>query len=153
MVDIIANLQQKGFSLPDPLKPGGAYQPVRILKGIAYVSIQFPFLEGIMRYQGRLGAELSTREGYQAAQICSLNVLAQVHRYIGFENILGLNHLEIYLQTAAPWDEFPSVADGASLLFLDALGEVGIHSRSLFGVERLPVNAPVALVTTFTLKT
>jgi enamine deaminase RidA (YjgF/YER057c/UK114 family) len=153
MNDVIANLRQQGLSLPDPPRPGGAYDSVRVVKDVAYVSIQFPLHGGQMPYPGRLGAERSTEEGYQAARLCALNVLAQMHRYVGFERIAGLNHVEAYLQTTAGWEDFPKVLDGASHLFLAALGEVGRHSRSLVGVERLPLNAPVALVTSFTLHT
>jgi enamine deaminase RidA (YjgF/YER057c/UK114 family) len=152
MNDVIASLSRKGLSLPEPPKPGGAYESVRILKGIAYVSIQFPFAGDRLRYRGRLGRELTTQEGYLAAQQCALNVLAQVHRYAGFGRILGLNHVDCYMQTVAGWDEFPKVLDGASDLFLEALGEAGRHSRSPVGVERLPLEAPVALVTSFTLR-
>jgi enamine deaminase RidA (YjgF/YER057c/UK114 family) len=152
MIDVIAKLSQKGLSLPEPPKPGGAYDSVRIVKGVAYVSIQFPFQEDQLHYQGRLGGELTTQDGYQAARLCALNVLAQMHRYVGFASVLALNHLEAYMQTAEGWDDFPKVLDGASRLFWEALGEVGRHSRSLMGVERLPLNAPVALVTTFTLR-
>ncbi len=152
MIDVIANLAKRGLTLPAPPAPGGAYEPVNIRRGVAYVSIQFPFEQGNMRYQGRLGAKLNTQEGYQAAMICALNVLAQIHRYIGFERILGLNHVEAFLQTTAPWDDFPKAADGASHLFRDVLGEAGLHSRSLIGVDRLPLNAPVAIVTSFTLQ-
>jgi hypothetical protein len=104
-----------------------------------------------MHYRGRLGKELTTQEGYLAAQLCALNVLAQVHRYAGFGRILDLNHIDSYMQTVVGWDEFPKVLDGASHLFLEALGDAGRHSRSLMGVERLPLDAPVALVASFSL--
>jgi enamine deaminase RidA (YjgF/YER057c/UK114 family) len=145
-------LAQKGLSLPEPPAPGGAYEPVRILKGVAYVAIQFPLTAGQVPYRGRLGRELTTQEGYLAARLCALNVLAQVHRYVGFPRLLGLNHVEACLQTVAGWNHFPRVLDGASHLFLEALGDAGRHSRSLMGVERLPLDAPVALVTSFTLR-
>lgn len=151
MNDVIDNLRQQGLSLPAPPPPGGAYDSVRILKGVAYVSIQFPLHDGQMPYPGRLGAERSTEEGHRAARLCAFNVLAQVHRYVGFDCVAGLNHVEAYLQTVPGWADFPKVLDGASHLFRAALGEAGRHSRSLVGVERLPLNAPVALVTSFTL--
>jgi enamine deaminase RidA (YjgF/YER057c/UK114 family) len=151
-IDVIAALSRKGLLLPEPPKPGGAYESVNIVRGVAYVSIQFPFANGQMRYQGRLGRELTTQEGYQAAQLCALNVLAQVQRYVEFERLLGLNRIEAYMQTVEGWNGFPEVLDGASHLFLEALGQTGHHARSLAGVERLPLNASVALIASFTLQ-
>ena len=75
-----------------------------------------------------------------------------MNSYVGFEAILGLNQIEALMQTAAGWDEFPRVLDGVSKLFLDALGETGKHARALAGVERLPLNAPITLTATFTLR-
>jgi hypothetical protein len=96
---------------------------------------------------------LTTEDGYRATELCALNVLAQVGRAVGFDNVLGLNRFEAYLVTAEGWDEFPRVVDGASRLFLDALGEeAGRHARALFGVERLPLGAPVEITATFTLR-
>ncbi len=153
MHDVIARLAEKGMALPEPPKPGGAYEAVRVLGGVAYVAAQFPFHEGVLAYRGRLGRELTTQEGYRAAELCAVNVLAQIHRHVGFERIAGLNRFEAYLLTVEGWNDFPKVVDGASQLFLHALGDAGRHARALFGVERLPMNAPIELVATFTLHT
>lgn len=150
---IIARLASRGLSLPDPPKPGGAYDSVRAIGGVAYVAVQFPFAEGDLAFRGRLGRELTTQDGYRAAELCALNVLAQMHRYVGFKRILGLNRIEAHMLTVDGWDDFPKVLDGASRLFADALGdEAGRHARALSGVERLPMDAPIALTATFTLR-
>jgi len=150
--DVLARLAAQGLALPTPPKPGGAYEPVRVLGGVGYVAIQFPVRDGVWLWQGRLGRELSTEDGYQAAQACALNVLAQIDATVGFEQLAGLNRFEAYLQTVEGWDAFPRVLDGASHLFLEALGEAGKHARAPLGIERLSKNAPIALVATFTLR-
>jgi hypothetical protein len=81
-----------------------------------------------------------------------VNVLAQVHHYVGFDRILGLNHADIYYRSTGEWDEAPKIANGASDLFVAALGESGKHSRALFGVEHLPRHFCTGITTTFTLK-
>lgn len=144
-------LAAKGILLPAPPKPGGAYDPVRVMGGIAYVAIQFPIHDGEWVYRGRLGRELKTEDGYQAARLCALNVLAQLDQLPGLERIAGINRVEAYLQTVDGWGDFPRVLDGASQLFLEALGEAGRHSRSLVGVDRLPGNAAIALTVTATM--
>jgi len=145
-------LAAKGITLPSPPKPGGAYEAVRIMGGIAYVAIQFPILNGEWVWRGRLGQEISTEDGYQAARLCALNVLAQLDRLPGLDRIAGLNRIEAHMLTAPGWNDFARVVDGASHLFLEALGDVGCHSRALYGVERLPGNATIALTTTATLR-
>lgn len=151
--DPIGRLTARGLSLPDPPKPGGAYDSVRAIGGTAHVSVQFPFADGELAFRGRLGRELTTEDGYHAAELCALNVLAQINHYVGFERILGLNRIEAHMLTVEGWDDFPKVLDGASSLFLEVLGdEAGRHARALFGVERLPMGAPVALTTSFTLR-
>ena len=152
MIDVIANLAERNLSLPEPPKPGGAYESVRVVGGIAYVAAQFPFQGNNLAFRGRLGRELTTEDGYRAAELCALNVLAQMNVYVGFDNILGLNRFDAYMLTADKWDEFPKVIDGASHLFLAALGDAGKHTRALIGVEGLPMNAPIEITASFTLR-
>lgn len=150
---IIDKLSQLGLQLPPVSTPGGNYVSVNIRGNIAYVAIQFPILDGQYLYQGKLGAEISTEEGYKAMQLCALNVIAQIHHKIGFEKIEGLNHIDAYYQPAADWDESPKVVDGASDLFVHVLGEKGKHSRSIIGSPCLVRNFSVGLVSSFTLNT
>lgn len=144
-------LTQLGLSLPEISTPGGNYVSVNIRGNIAYVAIQFPILNGEYKYQGRLGQEISTEDGFKAMELCALNVLAQIENKIGFEKILGLNHIDAYFRSGKNWDESPKIVNGASDLFVKVLGEKGIHSRAIFGVETLPRHFSVGLTTTFTL--
>jgi enamine deaminase RidA (YjgF/YER057c/UK114 family) len=159
---VVANLAARGLALPpDPPRPGGAYVPVRAIGGFAFVAAQFPVATaaatasaptGARTWTGRLGATLTTENGVAAAELAALNVLAQIHHAIGFERVAGLARFEAYLQTAPDWNDFPKVVDGASNLFLAALGpEAGAHARALFGVERLPRDYALELVATFAL--
>ena len=141
------------LSIPEPPAPGGRYDSVRVIGGIAYVAVQFPFSEGRLVYKGRLGLELTTADGYQAARLCALNVLAQMNKYVGLDKIAGLNSIEAKMLTHGDWDDFPKVLDGASELFLKALGDAGRHSRSLSGAFSLPMNSSIALTASFTLNT
>ena len=77
------NLTRFNLKLPEISSPGGDYVSVNIREIIAYIAIQFPILNGEYLYQGRLGDELSTEDGYKAMQLCALNVLAQVDKKIG----------------------------------------------------------------------
>jgi hypothetical protein len=149
------NLQLKlshlGLNLPGVSTPGGNYVSVNVRGNQAFVAIQFPILNERFLYQGRLGAELSTDDGYKAMQLCALNVIAQIHYKVGFERIIGLNHIDACYQAADGWDEAPLVVNGASDLFVQVLGDKGTHSRAIFGVHTLPRNFSVGLTSSFTL--
>jgi len=151
-MNIEEKLQQLGFILPKVSTPGGNYVSVNIRGSIAYIAIQFPIINGEYYYQGKLGDSVDTQEGYKAMQLCALNVLAHVHHKIGIDNILGLNHIDVYYRSDKNWDEAPLVANGASDLFVNILGAKGTHSRAIFGVEHLPRNFSVGLSATFTIE-
>jgi len=152
-INIKENLAKLGLQLPNTSTPGGSYESVNIRKDIAYIAIQFPILNEEFKYQGRLGNEISTEEGYKAMELCALNVLAQVDKKIGFEKVIGLNHIDAYFQSGSDWDDSPVVVNGASDVFVKVLGEKGKHSRAIFGVEKLPRNFSVGLTVSFTLET
>ena len=151
-MNLIDNLTKHKLELPEITSPGGSYVSVNIRGYIAYVAIQFPIKNEINLYRGRLGDKLSTQEGYKAMKLCALNVIAQIEAKIGFENIIGLNHIDTYYQSSEYWDDSPIVVNGASDLFVSLLEEKGKHSRAIFGVQNLPRNFSVGLTATFTIK-
>ncbi len=144
-------LEKLKIELPKASTPGGNYVSVNIRKDIAYIAIQFPIFNGEYFYQGRLGDDLVTEDGYKAMELSALNVLAQIQQKIGFENLIGLNHIEAYFRSAKDWDDSPEVVDGASDLFVNVLGERGKHSRAIFGVQSLPRNFCVGLTASCTI--
>ncbi|WP_438710093.1 RidA family protein [Aquimarina muelleri] len=145
-------LKELNIELPEVSTPGGSYTSVNIRSTIAYVAIQFPIINGEYLYQGRLGDSITTEDGYEAMRLCAINVLAQIDKKIGFDTIIGLNHIDAYFQSGTSWDDSPTVVNGASDLFLNILGEKGIHSRAIFGVDKLPRNFSVGLTSSFTIK-
>lgn len=152
MSGALEKLKELNLTLPEVSTPGGSYVSVNIRESIAYVAIQFPIWNGEFLHQGRLGDTISTDEGYKAMEMCALNVLAQINAKVGFENIVGLNHVDIYFQSGENWDDSPVVANGASDTFVAVLGEKGQHSRAIFGVDKLPRNFCVGLAATATIK-
>ena len=146
------NLKNLGLKLPEASTPGGSYSSVNIRANIAYVAIQFPIWDNEYKFQGRLGHEISTEQGYKAMELCALNVLAQINKNVGFNNIIGLNHIDAYFQAGNNWDDSPSTVNGASDLFAKVLEDKGKHTRAIFGVEKLPRNFSVGLTCSFTIK-
>ncbi|WP_142784673.1 RidA family protein [Changchengzhania lutea] len=152
-MNLIDNLKKHKLELPELTVQGGSYVSVNIRVNIAYVAIQFPIKNKVYLYQGKLGNNLSTQDGYKAMELCALNVIAQIHAKISFENVIGLNHIDAYYQSSKNWDDAPTVVNGASDVFVNILEEKGEHSRSIFGVQNLPRNFGVGLTATFTIKT
>jgi enamine deaminase RidA (YjgF/YER057c/UK114 family) len=150
MKGIEDKLKGLGFGFNGLPKPGGSYVSVNIRANIAYVAIQFPIKNETFLYQGRLGGAVTTEDGYKAAELCAMNIVAQMATYVGLEKIKGLNHLDIYYQQTEDWDEGPLVADGASNLFLE-MGNEGRHTRAIFGVAHLPRNFSVGITSSFTI--
>lgn len=150
-MNIKNKLQQLGFQLPEISQPGGNYSAINIRNNILYVSIQFPKWNGKFLYQGILGKDFGTEEGYKAMQICCLNVLAQISQFPEISGNLGLNHIEIAYCSTHSWDDAPKIADGASDLFIKVLGDKGKHTRSIFGVSQLPKTFCVGLTCSFTI--
>ena len=146
------NLTKFKLELPEVSTPGGSYVSVNVRGDIAYIAIQFPINNEEYLYQGRLGKEITTKDGYKAMELCALNVIAQTHDKVGFENVIGLNHMDAYFQADENWDDSPEVVNGASDLFVNILEEKGVHTRAIFGVEKLPKNFCVGLTCTFTIK-
>jgi enamine deaminase RidA (YjgF/YER057c/UK114 family) len=150
-MNINEKLENYNLKLPTVSNPGGNYVSVNVRGNIAYVAIQFPIIDEKYHYQGRLGAEISTEDGYKAMEMCALNVIAQIDAKIGFDTVIGLNHFDMYFQAGTNWDDSPLVANGASDLFVNILGNKGTHSRAIFGVDSLPRNFSVGVTATFTI--
>ena len=146
------NLEKCGYELPNVSTPGGSYVSVNIRENIAYMAIQFPILNEKYLYLGRLGNDLHTEDGYKAMELCALNVLAQIDKKVGFDKLVGLNHIDAYFQSGENWDDSPTVVNGASDLFVKILETKGQHSRAIFGVDKLPRNFSVGLTASFTIE-
>lgn len=59
-------LVKMGLELPEVSVPGGNYVSVNIRENIGYIAVQFPIKNGKFLYQGRLGNEIFTAQGYKA---------------------------------------------------------------------------------------
>src|SRR4051812_20056653 len=88
-------LDRFGWKLPSAPKPAGNYCAVVRTGNLLFVSGQFPIQDGVPRYVGRIGAELNEEQGYAAAQLAALNVLAQLRSYLGtFDQLASLVRIE-----------------------------------------------------------
>lgn len=137
------------LTLPKPLLPFAQYRPVRWNGDTLYISGQVAAVEGHFPLRGRVGAELTVEQGQQAARQCALNVLALIDRELGgFARVAALVKVTVFVSSGPDFLQQHIVADGASRMFVEALGPIGEHARSALGTSRLPMDSPVEVEAT-----
>jgi enamine deaminase RidA (YjgF/YER057c/UK114 family) len=141
--EIDAKLAELGLTLPEPAAPVAAYVPVVVAGGLAHVSGQLPFVDGVL-VKGRLGDDVDVGQGYEAARACGLMILAQLRAALGsLERVERVVKLGGFVTSAPDFTDQPKVVNGASELMAAVFGEAGKHARSAVGVPALPLGAAV----------
>ena len=148
-------LAELGLRLPSPPAPAAAYQPWAQAPdgagGLVFTAGQLPVVDGALPRTGKLGAELATADGAELARTAALNVLAVAAAALGDLDRVRVVKVTVFVASAPDFTEQHLVANGASQLFADVLGDAGVHARSAVGVPVLPLDSPVeveAILTT-----
>ena len=150
--DVEARLEALGLSLPSAPAPAANYVPFCLAHDFLYIAGQIPRGPSGIVYTGRLGAEISLEDGQKAAQLCCLNILAQVKAALGgFGRVRQCVRLTGFVSSAHDFYDHPLVVNGASDLMVAALGEKGRHTRAAVGVASLPGNSAVEVDAVFAL--
>lgn len=137
-------LDKLGLTLPEVVPPLAAYVPAVRTGDYVHTSGQLPMVDGKPVATGKVGAEVSPEEARELARICALNALAAVKSVIGdLSGIVRIVKVVAFVASDPSFDGQPQVANGASELLAEVLGEAGKHARSAVGVAVLPVNAPI----------
>ena len=137
-------LSELGIVLPGPPTPLGAYVESSDAGNLLFLSGTLPVVNGKLAISGRLGENLSVKEGQEAAYIASLNALAAAMEHLGdLDQMKKLVKLTVLIATTEGFTEHAAVADGASELFVKLFGRETGHVRLVYGVQSLPVGAPV----------
>src|SRR5436190_18260764 len=139
-----SRLEELGIALPAPPTPLGAYVESSDIGNLLFLSGMLPVVNRKLAISGRLGEILSVKEGQQAARIASLNALAAAKQHLGDLNRLKkLIKLTVLIATTEQFADHAPVADGASDLFVKIFGPEAGHVRLVYGVQSLPIGAPV----------
>ncbi len=142
-MSIEARLAELGITLPQAAAPVAAYVPVVEAGGLAYVSGQVSFVDGVL-VKGRLGEDVSLEQGIEAAQGCGLMILAQLKAALGsLDRVERVVKLGAFINSTADFTDQPKVANGASELMVAVFGDAGKHARSAVGVPSLPLGVAV----------
>ena len=141
-----ARLEEMGLDLPPPPQPAGAYVPAVRTGNLIYVAGQLPFVDGELRFSGKIGADLSIEQGYEAARICALNALSVIKAEVGtLDKVSRIVRLAGFVGSASGFTDQPKVVNGASELMAKIFAEQGRHARIALGVAELPLGAAVEL--------
>jgi enamine deaminase RidA (YjgF/YER057c/UK114 family) len=141
-------LAELRLELPRPFAPPPGMQfpfdLVRVSGGLGYVSGHLPADGSQVLAVGRVGAELTVEDGYEAARLTGLSIIAGLRQELGdldrvtrWVKALGL------VQCAPGFDKPPAVINGFTDLIREVWGEAGRHARSAIGVDQLPFDVPV----------
>src|SRR5882724_7427939 len=145
-----SRVKQLGIVLPPPPTPLGAYVESSDAGNLLFLSGTLPFVNRILASVGRLGENLSVKEGQEAARIASLNALAAARQHLGdLDRLKKLVKLTVLIATTEQFMDHAPVADGASDLFVKIFGSEAGHVRLVYGVQSLPIGAPVIVDTVF----
>ena len=152
MPDLSTQLTRLGLTLPVPPKPVASYIPsVRISSGsLVIVSGQIPMKDGSLIAAGVVPTQVSIEVAQQCARQCVLNGLAALQAEIGtLSRLRRVVRLGVFVACPPGFQDHPKVANGASDLLVELLGEDGRHARAAVGAPSLPLGAPVEIEFTF----
>ena len=145
------NIEQRladlGIELPEAASPAANYIPYVVTGNLVFVAGQITLWNGEIKYKGRVGDDLSVDDGYQAARLCGLNLLAQVREAAGgdLDRVNRVVKLGGFVNSTPDFTDQPEVVNGASDLMVDVFGETGKHARFALSAGALPRNVAVEI--------
>ena len=146
---ILARLSELDLELPPPPTALAAYIPCVVHDGVAFVSGQVPFVAGSVMHPGHLGDRVTIEEGAAAARQAALQALSVLRDALnGFDRLQRLLQVTVFVASTPDFVDHPKVANGASELLVQVLGEQGGHARAAVGMSSLPLGACVEVALT-----
>ncbi len=151
MIDVETLLDKMELALPALSTAPAAYVGYKRAGNLVFVSGQLPLKDGKPAATGRLGREIATEQGRKLAELCALNVLAQLKAAIGgdWSRVVQVVRVGGFVACAPDYVEAQKCINGASELLLALFGENGTHARAAVGVMSLPLDVPVEVEAVF----
>ena len=148
---IDARLAKLSIELPQAAAPIANYVPYVISGNLVFVSGQVTLWNGELQYVGKLGQEFGVDEGYQAARLCGLNLIAQARNATDGEldSIKQVVRLGGFVNSTSDFKDQPKVINGASDLMAEVFGNAGQHARAAVSAASLPFGVAVEVEATF----
>lgn len=144
MSEVAEKLAALGLRLPEVASPAGAYVPAVRTGNYVYTSGQLPIADGKLQGTGKVGDSVTVEQGAGFARTAALNALAAAAQAAGgLDAIKRVVKVVCFVSSAPGFTGQAQVANGASELLIDVLGEAGRHARSAVGMAVLPLDTPV----------
>ncbi|MBV6750453.1 RidA family protein [Pseudomonas chlororaphis] len=142
-----------GLNLPQPGQPIANYVNYVISQNQLFISGQIPLQDGKPAFIGRLGDSLDETQGAQAAELAALGLLAQLGHALDddLSRLVRIVRLGVFVASSPDFQRQGAVANGASNLLANALGDKGRHARTAIGVASLPSGVAVEIDAIFEL--
>ncbi len=139
-------LKEIGLELPPAVKPVANYVPAVRTGNLVFLSGQGPRREDGTMITGKVGAELTLDEGYEAARLVALGLLGSLKAEIGdLDKVRRVVKLLGMVNSTPDFTDLPKVINGASDLLVEVFSDKGKHARSAVGMNALPRNISVEI--------
>ena len=140
-------LKELNINLPEAKAPVGNYVATKISGKLLFVSGQISINESGQLIKGKVGKDLDTDAGYNAAKRCALNIIAQVKKTCGddLSKVKSCIKLTGFVNSMPDFTQQPQVINGASDLMGKVLGDVGKHARVAVSANSLPLGVAVEI--------
>ena len=141
------------IKLPEPKSPVGTYVATRITDNLLYISGQISLDENGKLIKGKIGKDLNTEDGYNAAQRCGLSIISQVKKACNndLSKVKSCIKLNGYVNSTDNFIEQPQVINGASEIIAKIFEKSGNHTRAAVSVNSLPLGVAVEVDAIFEL--
>ena len=134
-------IKELDIELPDAKAPVGSYVASKVINNMLFISGQISMSSNGELIKGKLGRELKTEDGYEAAKRCGLSIVAQVRKACDgdLSKIKSCVKLTGFVNSTEDFIEQPKVINGASDLIASIFGEAGMHTRAAVSTNSLPL--------------
>tara|TARA_B100000945_G_C20355320_1_gene584327 strand:+ start:194 stop:655 length:462 start_codon:yes stop_codon:yes gene_type:complete len=147
-------IKDLNLTLPKATDPVGSYKATKIIGNLLYVSGQISINEKGELIKGKLGKDLKTEEGYEAAKRCGLSIVSQVKKACNddLSKVKSCIKLTGFVNSTDDFTEQPKVINGASELIVSIFGDDGMHTRAAVSTNSLPLGVSVEVDAIFEIK-
>ena len=152
-MDFEAKIKELKIELPDAKAPVGSYVASKIIGNIIFISGQISISADGELIKGKLGRELKTQDGYEAAKRCGLSIVSQVKKACDgdLSKIKSCVKLTGFVNSTEDFIEQPKVINGASDLIVSIFADSGMHTRAAVSTNSLPLGVAVEVDAIFEL--
>ena len=147
-------LKELKINLPDAKAPVGNYVATKVSGKMLLISGQISIDETGQLIKGKIGKDLDTKAGYEAAKRCALSIIAQVKKACNgdLSNVKSCIKLTGFVNSTNDFIEQPKVINGASDLISLVFEDAGMHTRAALSCNSLPLGVSVEIDAIFELK-